>query len=116
MKIESKLTLPNKVLALVKKALAGHPGTLSLEAYQNGRETGHALTVYVGGYAWTVVYANDRRSDMVVVYTGGSFGKCGLSFGMAGNVPSEEIYQNRRTFPTAAGAAAFVAEFIQNPK
>lgn len=81
--------------------------TLLLECYENGREHGYAVLSDTG--MRLAVFANNRRTDGIVVYTGAA-----SEFHPQGNIPSDEIYSRRRLFShdEADRAAAFVYEYV----
>ena len=65
-----------------------------VECYANGREHGFAIKGYgvvKGGFG--VAFSENRNSDSIVVYVGKY-----NDFGMAGNVPSEDVYRASKHF------------------
>jgi hypothetical protein len=60
-----------------------------IEPYLNGREQGYSI--WFNGYR--MAWSEYRNTDNFVVYEGES-----SEFNMQGNVPSEEIYKNKKFF------------------
>jgi hypothetical protein len=60
-----------------------------IEPYLNGREQGYSLYHNSKRIAWSEC----RNSDSFVVYYGNSH-----DFDMGGNVPSDEVYKNKKFF------------------
>ena len=93
---------------------------LSIESYQNGRESGYAITNWsppANGDDVTpslsatpkVAFSENRNSDNIVVYTGPSY-----RFSMQGNTPDDATYKGAKYFdPTDyVGAARAVLEHL----
>jgi hypothetical protein len=79
-----------------------------IEGYVNCREQG--LNIYNLKNDKAVSFSESRNSDSIRVYYGDR-----RDFSQQGNIPSEECYQNGRSFEWLdfKGAAKFVAEHLQ---
>jgi hypothetical protein len=108
--VYTRNTTARKVLAAVKPLLRAKKRTKHLDLisnyayvhpYVNCREQGFAIA----SNTCTVAFSEDRNSDDIVVYVGGSH-----QFDFNTNIPSDEVYKNRRYFH--AGAYALAAKFI----
>ena len=110
MKIENKFKLAEKTLTLLKKIGKDEfPSTVfTLEAYQNGRETGYALINY-SIKTPMVVFSEDRHSDFLVVYVG-------YMVDFAWNhIPTDKIYENKKLFrfDFLKDAAEYIINFFK---
>lgn len=79
----------------------------TLEPYQNGREHGWSIqNRKTGGQ---VAFSEFRRSDQIVVYLGTV-----TDFEMAGNVPSDKVYNKKEFFSydQATAAARRIIEYL----
>ena len=88
MTIREGTLLADSVLALVNW-MSGDSEYLFAEPYLNGRERGWAIS----SMGKTAVFSEFRNSDEIVVYRGKS-----VDFEMAGNVPSDKVYKEKRTW------------------
>lgn len=93
----AKFDIAMAVLSIVKAKWSDD--SIILEMYSNGREQGFALL----RANLKVVFSENRRTDDVVVYAGKS-----SDFSMQGNVPSEEVYKNKRLFSHYESAASYI--------
>lgn len=111
-KFEHHETVARKVLAAVKKTMAGlnlhRPVTISVQTYRNGRENGYKLTAHHHETAtrrtvdWAVWFSENRSSDNIVVY------RCrDIRLAPILRDPNALMWKNRRYFDgDAVGAAA----------
>ena len=100
MVIESNY-MGNAALAYFLDKAQDAPGTYIVEPYQNGREHGWCIRKGIR----QVCFSGFRRSDEFVVYAGEVH-----EFSMQGNVPSQEVYEQRYHYPYEA--ASHVADFV----
>lgn len=73
---------------------------LYVETYCNGREHGYMLSCSFVGVSVRAVITENRNSDDLVIYLGGTF-----DFRQQGNVPEEHVYRER-TFVPGTGREA----------
>ena len=99
MKIYKEFRVANAVLALVELILSGMEdeeesgfSSLMVEMYANGRE--HGYQIHKWDMKRAVCFSENRNSDTIVVYRGGQ-----LDFQMAGNIPSQAVYEHAKHFP-----------------
>lgn len=97
--------LADSVLALIEW-IAPDGVSLFAEPYVNGRERGWAVS-FEGK---TAVFSEFRNSDEIVIYTGKR-----MEFEMAGNVPSERAYKQKKFFSCTEPyqAAEFILEYLK---
>lgn len=108
---KSKMAKANAVLAAVEAIIADNDEddyAFSLEAYQNGRESGYALTSH--DFKRHAVFSEYRNTDQIVLYTGRPH-----YFDMSGNAPNERAYGNKQFFSynDYSGAAQFIVEYLK---
>lgn len=103
---QSKVKVAFNILKKVKDILSKNEGIYYLECYQNGRESGFCINNNLGDKF--VAFSENRNSDDIVVYTSN------VPFNMAGNIPSDEVYQQRKFFNyrKTKEAAEFIVEFL----
>lgn len=78
-----------------------------LETYTNGREKGFAIT----SFRTKIAFSEYRSSDSIVVYEGKN-----VDFSLAGNMPSDEIYRDKKFFSTVEAAADHIRDRMKNIK
>lgn len=88
----------------------------SLGCYSNGRENGFCLKLFEGGDLLAIAFSeyrnsNDDNFDDIVVYVGGW-----MDFEMQGNVPSEEVYENKKMFGSEEQAVEYIVTQIKEFK
>ena len=89
MLINRTSNLADMLLAEIEKQCENFVGSLYLEFYQNGRETGYALISE--DYLLKVVFGNCRNvSNLLVVYFGET-----RNFNLTGNVPDQKAYDDK---------------------
>lgn len=110
---ESKLKVANNILKKIKTELKKSDERFILECYQNGRESGFYIANHLSGKF--VAFSNDRNSDKIVVYYVSNIFS---TFSVAGNIPSDEAYQNRKFFnyDKTNDASKFIIEFLTGVK
>jgi hypothetical protein len=111
--LKQNLLVARKVLAQVNKKMSSKVAkTCSVEAYQNGRESGYSIVQYCNP-ALKVSFSENRNSDDIVVYAGED-----QEFNMGGNIPSEKIYHQAKYFryDKIDEAAQFIVDFFTQEK
>jgi hypothetical protein len=112
MKIYKKFNRAEKMVKLLKKAVFFIKlNDASLGCYSNGRENGFCLKLFEGGNLLAIAFSEYRKSDDIVVYVGGW-----TDFEMQGNVPSEEVYENKKMFGSEEEAVEYIVKQIKGFK
>ena len=98
MKLYKKYKVADAVLAVIEIVLTWQDtndddwkNTVYCSTYSNGRENGYHLTTF--DVSRSVSFSEFRNTDQIVVYTGRT-----IDFSMQGNVPSEDVYNNKKFF------------------
>lgn len=105
--------LADAVLALFEHLVDNEEKNFHLDPYCNGRERGWCITVFKNkakNKIKQVVFSEFRNTDEIVVYCG----KVG-DFTMAGNVPSDKVYDNKTFFnyKDVLGAVLFIQKYLE---
>jgi len=116
------LVVAKNVLILVNKYMSKElQKDCTVEAYSNGREQGYSIICWSSENVvkmLRVCFSEYRNSDDIVVYCGKH-----SDFSMAGNVPNDEVYANKKFFKIskldkvkqAHDAAMFIISFFSDP-
>lgn len=113
MKIHKKYYRAEKIVKMLKKAVCFlnlHDATVG--CYSNGRENGFCLRLFEGNKFLVIAFSEYRSSDDIVVYIGDSF----ADFEMQGNVPSDEVYENKKMFGDEEQAVEYIVSKIKGFK
>tara|TARA_R110002051_G_scaffold317822_1_gene399440 strand:- start:303 stop:680 length:378 start_codon:yes stop_codon:yes gene_type:complete len=97
----NSIIVADKVLSEFKKiarkttSTQPYEGFCMIDLYSNCREQGYSITrLFDASRATQCVFAENRNSDSIVVYTGRS----SVDFDLSSQIPSEKIYAKRHYF------------------
>ena len=97
----NSIIVADKVLSefkkIARKTTSSQPyeGFCMIDLYSNCREQGYSITRLLDvSRATQCVFAENRNSDSIVVYTGTE----AVDFGLSSQIPSEKIYAKRHYF------------------
>jgi hypothetical protein len=98
----------NAVLAELKKLAKNDGARFYVEPYKNGRERGWAVERADPFVDLKVAFSEGRSTDDLVVYRGR-----GRDFDAAGNIPSEEVYEDGSYHSTPEKAALVAWSYLR---
>jgi hypothetical protein len=101
---------------LVRKASKNFNCSLSVEAYENGREHGYYIETWRQAPRtdiWAVAFSEYRNCDDIVVYVGKA-----VDFEKEGHVPTEAVWSTAKSFKAGDfdGTAAFIFGYLVDMK
>lgn len=112
-KFNRNMAVAKKVLNAINKQIPNEMAkNCTVEAYSNGREQGYCIWYHPSLPFLKVSFSENRNSDEIVVYKGKD-----IEFSLQGNLPSEEIYQNRKYFRynEINATAKYIIDFFKQP-